>query len=437
MSPTIVNGQKQAQNIDGASFESEFPIGAPVQLELKGRKYATILRGARSMKYLLVDVPIVNNKPAVLDYNTEFIVRFFLCGSAYGFSTYITQVFGKHGLLVLEYPFSVKKYSLRESERIKSLIPMKVNIQGHKGVIPGAVLDLSDRGALIAVNAMEGVEAGGKIKIAWMLPNNTPFKSIRADIVNVKPSANKLLMGIIFDEGDKDSMKRVNEFYDQCATYFSGDRESAQNLKEDTLGVGLQVTMEYNKKKIISNLRGWKLGKGGYILIDPPSLGQLPTMLNPKVDMVVRLVKCGILYGLEANFSAVLGKANLWALSIKEDVLKFPLRSDERIYCLIPAAAYRKKEEKFKEIGKGMIANISEGGFRLLTQKSLEEDELFWITFSCSDLGMISNEKVKIMRSGKNNDLFEYSGSFVNMSRTNEQILKKFTKFCQNWLEEG
>ncbi|MBI5186670.1 MAG: flagellar brake protein [Nitrospinae bacterium] len=432
MSPPVVNVQHSVANISGASFGSAFPIGEPVQLEFKETKYNTFLRGALAGKYVLVDIPVVGGKYANTDYNMLFTLRFVTSGSAYGFTSYLMRSFPKQGLLALEYPESIKKLSLRSSDRIKMLIPVKILIKDREGTLEGAILDLSPEGALIAVNETEGIASGQRLKLSMVLPNEKLIKSIVGIICNVKKSGAKTLLGVNFSEKDEASLSMVAGFYNECRSFLP-DSEGPEYDEDRTFALGQEIKLEYGKKKATTFLRGWKTGERGYILSDPPPIGQLPGPLEPGAELVVRSVRCGNLFGVEGRFAGVLEKVNLWVFGIQADILKFPLRSDIRSYCLIPVVILSESGGKLVEHGKGMIFNLSMGGAKLITKSQAPAEGYLRINFSLGFAGKVMGQKMKIVRSRVENYKYEYAGAFVGMNREEDNKLRQFFEFCKNW----
>ncbi len=322
---------------------------------------------------------------------------------------------------------------MRTSERLRILVPVRIIIKGLRGRLSGAILDLSKRGALLAINNSEGVQAGQLLIVSLVLPNGKPVKSIKGVICNVNPSTEKMFLGINFDERDKSSIRSVEEFYSECLSFLEDRPEPLQSGEAEMFNVGQKMTVEGGKKKMITRLRGWKLGEQGYILVDPPPPGQMSETLSPDLDIVVRSVKCGKFFGLEARFITVLDKINLRMFKTREDVLKFPLRSDDRAYCLIPASILRKIKGKYVEAAKGMIFDLSLGGAKFFTREPLPETEYHWVSFSLGIVGMVEFQKMKVVRKNIMNMTYEYAGPFVNMKKDNEKKLLRFFEFCQNW----
>ena len=211
------------------SIEEMIPIGDPVQISCQDKKYNSVFRGVVALECIVTDIPIVDGKKVVLDYNASITARFLVDGTVYGFKTGMLRVHAKSGLMVMEYPDSIKKYNLRKSRRISVLLSAQVTTGYEKGsfsgqtwqteTLPGALLDLSGIGALIAVKPSRTADVGHKVTISTNLPDGTPIVSLEAEIKNIRKSDEKLLLGVSFEKDDSESKNSVLEFYKECVSY--------------------------------------------------------------------------------------------------------------------------------------------------------------------------------------------------------------------------
>lgn len=211
------------------SIEAMIPIGDPVQINCQDKKYSSVFRGVVALECIVVDIPIVDGKKIILNYNASITARFLVDGTVYGFKTGLLRVHTKSGLMVIEYPDSVKKYNLRKSRRISLLLPAQVTTGYEKGslsgrtwqteTLSGAILDLSGIGALIAVKPSKTADVGHKVTISTNLPGGTPIVSLEAEIKNIRKSDEKLLLGVNFEKEYSESKNSILEFYNECVSY--------------------------------------------------------------------------------------------------------------------------------------------------------------------------------------------------------------------------
>lgn len=211
------------------SIESRIPIGDPVQITCRDKKYISIFRGVIAFKCLLIDIPVEGGKKVLLDYNASLTARFLEEGTVYGFKTAVVRLHSKSDLMVLEYPDSIRRFELRKSKRLNVIIPSVVTTgwetESSTGKIwqtetlPGAIMDISEIGALIAVSISKFVDVGHKVTISTTLPDGTRITSLEAEIKNVRSSTNKLFLGLYFHNRDDDSVKTILNFYRECMGY--------------------------------------------------------------------------------------------------------------------------------------------------------------------------------------------------------------------------
>ena len=211
------------------SLQTMIPIGDPVQITCQDKKYISVFRGVVALECIVVDIPVIDGKKTVLNYNASMTARFLLDGTVYGFKTGMLRIHTKSGLMAIEYPDSIKKYNLRKSRRVSLLLPVEVTTGYEKSslsgntwqteTLPGAILDLSEIGALIAVKPSKTADVGHKVSISTNLPDGTPIVSLEAEIKNIRRSDEKLLLGINFEKEDSESKNSVLEFYKECLSY--------------------------------------------------------------------------------------------------------------------------------------------------------------------------------------------------------------------------
>lgn len=211
------------------SIEAMIPIGDPVQINCQDKKYNSVFRGVVALECIVADIPIVDGKKIILNYSASITARFLVDGTVYGFKTGLLRVHAKSGLMVMEYPDSIKKYNLRKSRRISVLLPSEVTTGYEKGslsgqtwqteTLSGAILDLSGIGALIAVKPSKTADVGHKVTISTSLPDGTPIVSLEAKIKNIRKSDEKLLLGVCFEKEYSESKNAVLKFYNECVSY--------------------------------------------------------------------------------------------------------------------------------------------------------------------------------------------------------------------------
>lgn len=434
-----------SKNVDirfDASFQSKFPIGGPVLIEHAGKRYTSILKGVLFSKFVLMDVPVFQGRPVVFDYSAVLIVRFIVAGVVYGFKTVVLRMHKKPLVLVLEYPTKITQNNLRESGRIKILLPIRVSMNGCSEITDGAILDLSSKGALVTMKTSMEIKKKQKILVSMTLPDGRKIESMVCYICNIRFLGDKKIFGVSFEDRDEGSSKLIKSFYNDCYQIYSSHKsnsEEDESVKSGMFSIGQEMTIEVQGKGIKTLLQGWHQWRDeGYFLIYPPSMHDIGQAPKPGSNIIVRYMSGGTVYGTATRFAVSLAKTNLWMLEFSGDVEELSLRSNERFYCLIPVRLTGSEKGKIEEIGTGLICDISFSGAKIITKEpiSLPESNMIQISILLSDAGAIEFQECEVVRKTVQIGYIEYAGMFVDMNEENKEKLQKFFEFCKTWIME-
>ncbi|MFQ5431154.1 MAG: PilZ domain-containing protein [Nitrospinota bacterium] len=197
--------------------------------------------------------------------------------------------------------------------------------------------------------------------------------------------------------------------------------------------VGQPLTLDYKGKTHKSSLRGWKMRKDSYLMVDPPALSESRLLTESTVDVVVRLENEGTVYGFVADSAMLLAKTNLMILKLKEETMEHSVRSDTRYQCFIPVDISSAAGDGEKPEGKGMICDISMNGVRLLAKNPVRDEGSIKLTFSLGDDLTIRRSRLKVMRSKMVINKYMYGGIFLGMGNEDKDKLKRFFDFFKEW----
>ncbi len=213
------HSEKQGEDQYGGVPVPDFPIGDLVQIECEGKKYSSILRGVVVPSCFLLDVPMVKGKAVPFYYNTRIAVRFISHGAVYGFMTLIIKVNPRPPLLLLGYPKKIEKFKLRKGDRVDVFIPVRVTCDKLPKISQGAILNLSEKGALLVMKKEEGMVAGQQILLEMTLPNQKPLKSMLGTIRHLQQSESKMNVGLCFVEDAEGYLQKARSFFQDCYSY--------------------------------------------------------------------------------------------------------------------------------------------------------------------------------------------------------------------------
>lgn len=238
----VVNKLITEQDVKGKPIlENLCPVGEPMSVEWKNNKYSTVFRGAKkpvyvvsasssgtgkakyemaTPGYLLIDIPVVGAKQVLFEFSASLLVRFISDGVVYGFNTHFEGVHPKPSLLVLDYPAGIQKYSLRRHERIDTVIPVNVLETGAGAPERGAILNISESGAGVALPSCNGFAVGHKISLSCTLPDGSAVADLEATIKNIVHGSDKVVLGVHMDGEVTGPFTTMRKFYNDCFHYF-------------------------------------------------------------------------------------------------------------------------------------------------------------------------------------------------------------------------
>lgn len=423
--------QETENLLEDPSFEAKFPIGEPIQVEWKGDKYFSALRGVFFARYVIIDLPKSKERQFRYDPNDYLVFRFLSSGKVFNLKSVILQAHTDPSLLILDYPETIAKHDLRKGKRLQLLIPAQITEEGGSTKMSGALLDLSKEGALIGVGSSASFAKGDKVNLSMILPTGASEIRVRCDIRSVKPyNSEKTLLGIVFDKPDRDTINVLHNFYDTCFSYHGIPLTDRKDI--GTLSAGHEIMIEVDGNRAKTVVRGWSFHEQGYFLLDSPThLSQY----RVGTKGIMRFEKGGTVCGVKVHFASFIQKANLWVLKIYERMVQDSMRSNERYSCIIPASL--KNHESGEEIGKVIITDLSLGGARLVTKKSLSlsEGDFLDIDFVIPGHGD-TNQTMEVKRHNEYEGIFTYSGPFISMNVEDENKFREFFDLCKEWALE-
>ncbi|MDR2460077.1 MAG: flagellar brake protein [Deltaproteobacteria bacterium] len=122
-------------------------------METTKSKWNTILIGARHNRYLIFDMPKINNMPVRLDDGSRWSVNFITHGQLFTFNSEVLgSTYRPFPLVFFSYPSNVEISNLRNDKRYPVNIPVIIETLGNNPAIltKGLILDLSWGGCLTA-----------------------------------------------------------------------------------------------------------------------------------------------------------------------------------------------------------------------------------------------------------------------------------------------
>lgn len=189
-------------------------VGDPLIIEWKGKRYPSLMRGAKAevvatntlggkgrisiladTSFLIVDMPKGYAAAGFLN-NSPLTVRFLSSGSVYAFNAKLMRLHSQPPVLVLEYPEKLRRYNLRSSERISIVTRARISKDGGSDHQMGALLDISATGARLGLDTAEGISPGMMLHLSFILPDGVAVSQLTAVVRNISGENGKYLLGI-------------------------------------------------------------------------------------------------------------------------------------------------------------------------------------------------------------------------------------------------
>lgn len=418
-------------------------IGSPISIELKGKRHHTQMRGAKAefvttnlmggkprlttlpeTSFILTDIPR-DYATAGFEYNSPLTVRFLLEGAVYAFKSTLVGVHNHPPMLVLEYPNEVQCYNMRSSARVSIVSPARISNNGGSVHKMGAVLDISDSGARIGLDMIDGIGVGGKLHLSFTLSNGAAVNQLAGVVRSVEEDGGKYLLGIGFL--GQDSV--VRGYCQECANIARGERSAGS---EAMLNLEKNAVIEFARKSGKVTVRGWKEGKNGYLLTEKPQ-GSLPPIPIGQ-SAVIRVENRGTVYGMAVTYKDFLKKIDLCYFPFQDDMITHSLRDEERVECQFPATIYR-EEKQAGSPESAIVVNLGKGGLRFITRGSLQAGpgDMLSINFHPGGMGLIHRMKMRLMRVTGGGGRFEYATKFIDMEKEHAKVLEEYFAFYKAW----
>lgn len=418
-------------------------VGGSLSIELKGKRFHTQMRGAKAefittnilggkprlttvpeTSFVLADLP-KNYASGGFEYNSPLLVRFLLEGSVFAFKSMLVGVHSHPPLLVLEYPNEMQRYNMRSSERVSLISPARISFGSAEEFKMGAVLDISETGARVGLESMEGVGIGAKIFLSFTLSTGAVVNQLAAIVRSVDEEGGKYFLGIGFLGEDPVVKGYCQECADIAANAYAMGSDTMLELHKDAV-------IEFSRKNGKVVVRGWKEGRNGYLLTERPHGGVVSIPIGQSAT--IRVENRGTIYGMAVTYKEFLKKTDLCYFPFQDEVVAHSLRSEERVLCQFPVAIQR-AENNVAQPGAGVVVNLGKGGLRFITRISLQAQpgDVLSVDFQPGGVGLIQQLKMRVMRVSNHGNQFEYATQFIDLDMERAKVLEDYFAFYRVW----
>ncbi len=209
--------------MSGEAFSVGLQIYIEKNLGEKNVKYLAKIIGWENGAYIIISSPAASGQPMDWQPGTPCTVKFFNNGKIFLFKTILLEKQQKPMVLgFIKFPQKIEEVELRKHKRIQTFLLCMVSRQGEPAPIQGTILDLSRGGGLIELPHVSNAVVGEKIKLSFMLPNGTKIDNLCAEIKNVAQEADKVKLGTLFYDENREPFLKVDLFFKRLEMPASG-----------------------------------------------------------------------------------------------------------------------------------------------------------------------------------------------------------------------
>ena len=188
--------------------------------------------------------------------------------------------------------------------------------------------------------------------------------------------------------------------------------------------VGQKIQLEWDRKKVISRIRG--LRKGRYILVDMDYGADDPAKVGAGQKVVARLTVDGAPCGFVTRLSQFLYQHQIAALDYPETVERQAGAEQEWFPLSAPVEVMRTAQDNDLEEWRVTAREVRQGGLRAFSRRPVAQGDTVFLTFTLPAGGKVDNAQATAGASAKSKEGYEIEFSFVAPSDENAQALLNF-----------
>lgn len=189
--------------------------------------------------------------------------------------------------------------------------------------------------------------------------------------------------------------------------------------------VGQKIQLEWDRKKVISRIRGFR--KGHYVLVDMDYGADDPAKLGGGQKVVARLTLEGAPCGFVTRLSQFLYQHGIAALDYPEIVERHIRPEHEWFPMSAPVEVMRTAQDNDLEEWRVTAREVCLGGLRAFSKRAVERGDTMFLTFTLPAGGKVDNAQATAASATKGKGGYEIEFSFVAPSDENAQALLNFT----------
>jgi hypothetical protein len=181
-------------------------------------RYPVVVHGWDEGKFILADMPSVEDAAEVFKVGTDWVARYVLSGKAFGFKMeLIKTLVTPKPLVFFRYPDKIETFSIRKHKRISTFMVGSLSRRSGEAEaldeIECVIRDLSRGGCLIETNA--NLSVGDNVTLSFVLPNGERLQSIPAEVRNARSSSEEIFEGGVMFREDADEKRVLDSFFER------------------------------------------------------------------------------------------------------------------------------------------------------------------------------------------------------------------------------
>ncbi len=189
---------KHEASVDHLPDRAGVPVFVDLRLEGKRVKTETGFVGCTKKKFIILETPKIDGRPAEVLNNERIVVRYVTEGKILGFHSEVVLNIGPPlNLTFVKFPASFEEVNLRRSPRISLVAPL--TRQGNEQA-NDSLLNLSGLGAMLKLDGR--ISVGQRIEISFSLPNKKEIEDLGCKVLRRRAdSETSYAVGVEFEPG--------------------------------------------------------------------------------------------------------------------------------------------------------------------------------------------------------------------------------------------
>jgi hypothetical protein len=183
-------------------------LGMQVFISINGiGSFKSILVGMEYGKYFILKMPVMPALPFKVYQQNYFVIRYFQCGSVYGFRTSLIGLIKEPvRLFILDYPLKIESLDLRKTERYACQLPASVCVSTNGDPVErkGIITDISSNGCCFECDLTDGQkssvpEIGTIVDLSLNLGSEDKMCMLNAEIRTQNLDSKRIMYGLKYN----------------------------------------------------------------------------------------------------------------------------------------------------------------------------------------------------------------------------------------------